>query len=192
MEASIIVGIRSEIKKFIFGRNGHFEPSFVALLIMSIGFFYLIRSISSSTLVYEQINISILISSLFYGYWVLRDRKTPIFFIIKKLLVLSLAVSLVLNVSILNIDRSRSFYVLSWVKNKSISIEKNRLLINIESPEGRNTNAVIQRITEASSRGLLNRTSEEIELTALGEILFFGSNQIAKIFNLSGWFENEK
>lgn len=192
MKASTIVGIRNEIKKFIFGRNGHLEPSFVALLIMSIGFFYLIRSISSSTLVYEQINISILISSLFYGYWVLRYRRTSIFYLMKKFVVLSLAVSLVLNVSILNIDRSRSFYVLSWVKNKSISTEENRLLINIQSAEGRNRRAVIQRITEASSRGLLHRTSEEIELTTLGEILFFGSNQIANIFNLSGWFENEK
>ncbi len=192
MKASIIVAIRGEIKKFMFGRNGYLEPSFVALLMMSIGFFYLIRSTSSSTLVYEQINISILISSLFYAYWVLRHRKTPMFFLMKKFAVLSLAVSLVLNVSILNIDRSRSFYVLSWVKNKSISAEENRFLINIQSPEGGNRQAVIQRITEASSRGLLHSTTEEIELTTLGKILYFGSNQIAHIFNLSGWFENEK
>jgi hypothetical protein len=192
MKASIMVGISREFKKFLFGRNGHFEPSFVAVLVMSIGFLYLIRSISSSSLIYEQINISILISSSFYAFWVLRHRKIPLFFLMKKFVVLSLAVSLVLNLSILNIDRSRSFYVLSWIKNKSISIDENRLLINIQSLEGRNRQAVIQRITEARSRGLLHSTTEEIKLTTLGEVFFFGSNQIAEFYNLSGWFENEK
>lgn len=92
---------------------------------------------------------------------------------------------------LLNIDRSRSFYVLGWIHKQEIQhINQGLELSQVGSPESANIKGVLDRVREQQSRGLVGISNNTYFLTTRGEIMFGMANILARIFNLNGWFEN--
>ncbi len=91
----------------------------------------------------------------------------------------------------LNIDRSRSFYVLSWIsKGEIISTTKGLDLQNVKSTEAENKSAILQRIVEQKSRGLIKKEKNTYKLTEKGNLILNFSELIGKIYDLRGWKMN--
>jgi hypothetical protein len=93
---------------------------------------------------------------------------------------------------LINVDRSRSFYVLSWVVYHEIEISPDGYKLNpITSREKVNQIAITQRIDEQLERGLIKATNSKLELTRKGKLLYKFADQMANIYDLQGWFENK-
>ncbi len=93
--------------------------------------------------------------------------------------------------ALLNVDRSRSFYVLGWVDNGSISGSPSRPnLENVRSEERTDLNAIAVRLQEQSQRGIIEYRNGEFSLSLTGNLLIFSSNLLAKLFKLDGWTKN--
>jgi hypothetical protein len=91
---------------------------------------------------------------------------------------------------LINIDRSRSTYVIAWTKFGWVKIvnkkfQYNEKILNIES----NTAMLDQRILEHKSRKILRITDNEIELLFLGKTIYALANIMSKVFNLVNWKE---
>ena len=93
---------------------------------------------------------------------------------------------------ILNIDRSRSTYVLSWVDKGHISIDVsgNILTNGISSNENLNELATIQRVNENITRGLISVGEDKLHLTMTGKFLLSICEGAAVLFDLEGWKSN--
>jgi len=96
--------------------------------------------------------------------------------------------------SLVNIDRSRSFYVLSWINQELIVIgtpaNSGIDLTLVESPEKMNKPAISQRITEQIQRGNVEITSQTARLTWQGKLILQLANFLANKFHLFGWYQN--
>ena len=106
------------------------------------------------------------------------------------LLALMLSI-LVLPYSLLNVDRSRSFYVLSWVDQGEVSIENGQIVVNVESTEATDTSGVELRLKEQQQRGLIQEANGRYKVTNMGKFILKIANLLAKIFNLKNWEANK-
>jgi len=98
---------------------------------------------------------------------------------------------LVQTQTLLNIDRSRSFFILEWV-NCAPSNQLYVIESKIESFYGKGELAAFNlRLAEHQARGLIVNKGNTIELTPLGVLLFRFSDLTATSFNLSGWKLNK-
>ena len=118
-------------------------------------------------------------------------QKKIVASLISDALILGLAIAFLLNSFLLNIDRSRSFYVLSWVQNEQIDISSTPTKIQIKSRESASLEAVLQRVEENQSRGLISKDSNGLHLTRAGKFLLLTSNVLAHIFVLKNWEANK-
>ncbi len=95
--------------------------------------------------------------------------------------------------TILNIDRSRSFYVLSWINLERIQIRGESYdLSKVDSPEKSNINAIAARIEEQVSRGLVISKNSELQLTRRGELVLWAAELSGDLFHLEYWESNRK
>ena len=154
---------------------------------------YFIRRLSTLDL-FLQINLTFLflgLLTLLYLFY-LNKRKFQL-----QNVVYPLILTLLLNYNfaqfvLINVDRSRSFYVLSWVVNHEIEISPDGYKLNpITSREKVNQIAITQRIDEQLERGLIKATNSKLELTRKGKLLYKFADQLANIYHLQGWFENK-
>ena len=108
------------------------------------------------------------------------------------LMLISLLIMFIIGPNtLLNIDRSRSFYVLSWVNSHSIKIGSNdELIINVKSPEKSNSIAIRERLQEQTERGLIHSNGNKYELTWKGKMAYQIAEVLAKFFALQGWMNN--
>jgi hypothetical protein len=96
-----------------------------------------------------------------------------------------------MTLSLVNIDRSKSFYLLYWVKYYDINTSNNLLNFS-EYPEISdkiNVNDFLIRVNEHSKRGLITQDNNILELTNTGNLLLRIADFLAMIFSLSGWQE---
>ena len=94
--------------------------------------------------------------------------------------------------TLLNIDRSRSLYVLSWVHFHEITyVDKQLALDDVISSEAEVSEAISQRIDEHIARGLIENGEKKISLTPRGELYFEVADMLADIYNLDGWKQNK-
>jgi hypothetical protein len=94
--------------------------------------------------------------------------------------------------TVMNIDRSRSFYVLSWADNKGISVDKSgELILNVRSPEKMNVVSIKERVEEQYSRGLIKLQDDTYILTTKGRFMLTMANSIASFYDLEGWAKNK-
>lgn len=167
-----------------------FVLAFEALSIVA---FKIIHSLYPSTLIYDQIfYISIFVLGacmiLFRFFYTLNLDKV----------IASLCLAMVLmslnQTFLLNIDRSRSTFVLAWVdKNLVFSDNKNQIYFNgVESLENLNQKASAQRVLENVQRGLIEPIDRSFRLTASGKFLLRICEFSADFFDLRGWKENSK
>jgi hypothetical protein len=108
-----------------------------------------------------------------------------------KTIILTLIFYLVYSFLLVNIDRSRSFYVLSWVKIYKISSNYPYDLSQIKSSEAINKFAITQRLTEQKNRKLIYDDGKYLKLTKSGNLILNLSNLLARVFKLENWFINK-
>jgi hypothetical protein len=163
-----------------------FEIVFLQILI-----FFFIRRLHAEGLIFEQIFLSAIISIILIIIYKYSQVKNDIF----KLMYLALLIACLFQFIFVNIDRSRSFYVISWVKNYDISIISGALIVNegfIQSSEFSNSLAIKNRIDEQIVRGIIDINSEnDLKLSIYGDAIYTISNTLSNIFNLSGWQQNK-
>ena len=93
---------------------------------------------------------------------------------------------------LINVDRSRSFYVLSWINTYEIDSELSKSQFDqIRSPEKSSLDSINKRISEQVSRGLVFKSGEGLELTIFGRACLHISDFFAKWFKLNGWYQNK-
>lgn len=101
---------------------------------------------------------------------------------------LSVAIAFILITStLINIDRSRSVFVLKWVNQygqSGTSIEELQKSKNFSSSE---KSAVEQRIREQEQMKLLNSKNGKVYISELGKIAIFLFERIAALENLQGY-----
>ena len=107
-----------------------------------------------------------------------------------KTIILTLIFYFVYSFLLINIDRSRSFYIISWVKNYQISSDYPYDLSQIKSSEAINQFAINQRLTEQINRQLISDEGKFLKVTELGNLVLNLSNLLARVFNLNNWFLN--
>jgi hypothetical protein len=90
--------------------------------------------------------------------------------------------------TLLNVDRSRSFYVLSWIDSGKITYSAKGFKVTAKSPEADDEAGVIQRVLEQQSRGLVHES--EMKLTSKGKLTLEIANRLSWLFDLENWTLN--
>jgi hypothetical protein len=112
----------------------------------------------------------------------------------KKIFFIPLVMALIFynltTATLINIDRSRSFYVLAWLDAGLLTVDSQGNMRNFAiSKEAMNMDAISERLEE--HRGRLFVTNDN-RLSLLGKETVKASNFLAKVFSLDGWFRNSK
>jgi hypothetical protein len=94
--------------------------------------------------------------------------------------------------SLVNIDRSRSFYVLSWVDRGLVSNVDGKFdLSRVMSDEKWNLKGIESRFFEQISRGLITSQGPRYRLTKMGFVYLKFAEISADIFKLKNWESNK-
>ena len=98
---------------------------------------------------------------------------------------------LVFPYALLNIDRSRSFYVLSWVDQGKVYVENGQIILEVSSTESTDIAGVGSRLKEQEQRGLIREANGVFKVTNTGKLMLLIANSLAKLFNLTNWEANK-
>ncbi len=161
-----------------------FFKNLLVLTILNIFIFYLLQIYIINSLVFEKVTFSSLTLAIFL-------------IIIKKInyqrLTIILTIYICLTQLFVNIDRSKSFYVLYWIENNEIEYDLTNLTFLVKVPDiNSRTNEFdfIQRVQEHKIRGLVTQNGKRISLTSAGKVILKISDLSAKFFRLKGWVGN--
>jgi len=142
-------------------------------------------------LLFEQIVLSSLCSlfSILILRYFFNKQKILELFIVG--LIGALTFFMLSSFSLVNIDRSRSFYVLAWADEGKIRTSVEMLdLSNVVSLEKSNVIAIKTRIDEQVARGLIVEKEGLFGLTKYGKLYLKISKFLAATYNLQNWHEN--
>jgi hypothetical protein len=93
--------------------------------------------------------------------------------------------------TLLNIDRSRSFFLIAWVDQGKVGVtNEGYSFLKVSSPEKLNHNGMVQRVDEQLSRGILKKENGELALTGKGRLVLETSQFLAREYKLIGWLLN--
>jgi hypothetical protein len=98
---------------------------------------------------------------------------------------------LVQTQTLLNIDRSRSYFILEWIEcspSKELLLVQSKVGATFGAGE---IKAFDLRLVEQETRGFISREGNNVNLTRMGSTLFKFSEISAGAFNLSGWEANK-
>ena len=152
--------------------------------------FSIIHSIVRTTLIFDLVNLLTLLylsgaSIIFWRYHKISSE------LIGFMIFAAIALGLLFNSVVLNIDRSRSFYVLGWVRSDEIRLENAGYDLSlVHSEEKLSKKAITVRINEQISRGLIRKDSHKISVSLSGKVITSAADSFAKFFHLAGWFSN--
>jgi hypothetical protein len=169
------------------------NPVFIVLLsfISGIVVFIFIRNLMPLQDIFTQIlAVTFVIFSLnFLALLFISYSRWQINFLIS--ITISLIFLVFSQAQVLNIDRSRSFYVLSWVDQEIITLDGSEIGFDrICSSEMNNPQAIQMRLVEQDARGFVIQSGPNLRLTVLGNLQLFLAEKFATVFNLRNWFEN--
>jgi hypothetical protein len=92
---------------------------------------------------------------------------------------------------LVNVDRSRSIFVLSWVGNNLVKIEPPGYDLSlIKSYASKDYEGIEMRLNEHMKRNLIQTNGSQVSLTSYGSILLGIIEFSAKFFNLQGFYKN--
>jgi hypothetical protein len=144
-----------------------------------------------NNLLFEQIILGSFLVFIVISLWQKFIAKKSILTILIILLLSMSAEILVEQSTILNIDRSRSFYVLAWTHKNLISFENGVLdLTQVQSDEKLGVTGIETRINEQISRGLITKRGSELKLSNFGMVYYFCAEKIAFVYRLDNWATN--
>ena len=90
--------------------------------------------------------------------------------------------------TLLNVDRSRSYYIIGWVHNQKVSIDNGVLNYErVHSIEKSNPRAMTERLEEQISRGYIHNEGETLQLSMSGQTLYSLAQLLSKIYSLTNW-----
>jgi hypothetical protein len=163
---------------------------FLATLVMLV-IFFIVRIVNQSSLIFDQLLLCgfVTLLLLFIGRRYGKNKLLSNF----EIFLLVVSITFASQSVFLNIDRSRSFYVLSWIQNNHLTYVNGEIdLSRVESQEKANESAIRDRINEQLIRGYLIKSQSGVQLSKRGLLVLTVSNHLAEFFNLKGWFENYK
>lgn len=96
----------------------------------------------------------------------------------------------ILSFSLLNIDRSRSIYLLKWISVSESSILTPNAFIDSHAQSEQDIRDLTQRLHEQEALGSVSLDSDSLKLTALGRIIVTSSYFLAKFESLDGFNSN--
>lgn len=157
----------------------------------SFAIFRLIHTLKPSTLIFDQlliISIIIILSYAVINRVVLRMNFEKLVAIV----CLGLFLTFLNQAFVLNVDRSRTTYVLAWIDKGFVSTTlAGEIQVNgVSSPENQNVEGSVQRIKENIERGLVKVEGERVSLTTAGNLLLKIIQITADLFRLEGWHKN--
>ena len=157
----------------------------------SFAIFRVIHSLNPSTLIFDQlliISIVIIISYALMSRVFLRMNFEKLVAIV----CLGLFLTFLNQAFVLNVDRSRTTYVLAWIDKGFVSrtITGEIQVNGVSSPENQNVEGSVQRIEENIQRGLVKVEGERVSLTSTGSLLLKIIQITADLFRLEGWHKN--
>lgn len=164
----------------------------VAISITIIGFCLLafIRIFDPNTFLFIQILIlSILLLITLYSYTTKRKGKLGVTLRGRELISVVIMFTL-LSFSLLNIDRSRSVYLLKWVSVSEKSELTSQEFINSRANSKLDVRDLTQRVQEQKSIRTISIYEDQIKLTSLGKIIVWTSNFAGSFQNLKGYKSN--
>ncbi len=175
--------------------SNEIKPVLVRILVANVlGFFilYLFRATNIlGQLLFEQIIISALFIIVVITWFFLSRKSWGTNFVLE-IFVSSLLFVNVASFGLVNIDRSRSFYVLSWIQESAVyRVDSNLDLNKVASKERLNLDAIQLRVDEQVSRGLVFLDGNKYQLTGLGKMYLSAANTAAKIYKLENWVKNQ-
>ena len=166
--------------------------NFLGTILLFNALFYVLRQFNQTSLVFDQLNmigaLCFFIILFFRSLTKKREKK-----IIESMLIV-IVIVLSSQSILLNVDRSRSTFVLSWISLNKVEYKLNELdLSKVQSPESSNPDAINNRIEEQLSRGLIEMSDENKPyLTYRGKFILWTSELLSKAFHLNGWEKNAK
>ncbi len=158
--------------------------------LFSVASLFLLRRVYAPALLFESIIASIFVTLLvlFAVFLIFKCYKLMKF---ESLICIFLSLSIFYSISfstIMNTDRSKSLYVLSWIHDQGPITEANLAKL-LEKKYGQYDSAYIsQRILEQTRRGVFKINDGEISVTELGRIYWNCAEVFALVFNLTGWY----
>ena len=154
---------------------------------------FILRNSNSRGAVDYQINLSFLLTALIVAVFCLVFVRLNRSVVLVYALILGLVCAyLTTTLALLNVDRSRSFYVLAWVDQYELSSSENeRDFSPVQSEEVQALNPINSRITEQINRGFISTERKTLELTNKGKFALSSAEFFAKYFRLSGWHRNK-
>jgi hypothetical protein len=144
-------------------------------------------------LLFEQIiytNLSVSALYLVFRKHIRKQFNLSIQDVIQLIVIGFLASCLIVPNILLNVDRSRSFYVLAWVDAGKVSHKNGEFVIRAESLEASDKAGVIQRIAEQQDRGLIQE--DQMTLTAKGKFFLDLADFLSRVFKLENWKLNSR
>lgn len=156
--------------------------SFFSLLIISVW-----RIFDTKTFLFTQI-VTISSVVLFFSYGLANLKtKSWTFFIRGNEMLAGLMVFVVLSSSLINVDRSRSIFVLKWISSsQELGISESELALKHQE-SGIGTTAISQRVREQIQIGTVAIESNKLHLTLRGRVILRISFILSDLANLKGF-----
>jgi|688.fasta_scaffold678286_1 hypothetical protein len=164
----------------------------VAMSISLTGFFLLalIRLFDSNTFLFIQISIlSVSLLVILYIYTAQRKNRLSVALQGRELVSVVVMFTL-LSFSLLNIDRSRSVYLLKWVSISEKSETTFQVFIDSRANSKLDVRDLTQRLNEQKSLKTISIHENQIELTLFGRFIVWTSNFVGSFQNLKGYKSN--
>ena len=148
------------------------------------------RKLKPNSDLFNQINIASLLCGVSLFLFLLLRKK-----LCYENFLLIFLVSLMFFIShqmvLLNIDRSRSYYVIGWVHAGNVGV-KNDLYTydDVVSFEKKNIEASNMRIREQIDRGVMVKMEDTLKLTFTGAAMYKTAEILSRVFGLENWKAN--
>ena len=155
------------------------------------------RSCTSLDLIlFEEIIFASLAAAFIVACSLLSLKKKRLLMMTQKTWVYTILLGLFISLFLLpntlvNVDRSRSLYVLSWVAEDKIEVLDGSLIVRALSHESSDDRGVRLRLDEQIERGLITQSGNKFELTSRGEFTLQVANTLGALFNLQNWDLNK-
>ena len=159
---------------------------------LSVAILYFLQFFNVQILLYEKILLATLLGitfQLIVHYYTNRNNLKLVLnfeFLVSILLSSIIFYSFCFS-TILNVDRSKSLYVLLWVHDLG-PVSEIELAKKISVKYGVfDRDTYEQRIEEQIQRGLISTSAGKLNLTQKGNLIYESANSLAHLFKLAGW-----
>ncbi len=148
---------------------------------LNLTIFLTLQFLIENSLIFEKISLSsVLTTILLVTIKKINYQRFSILLIVYILMILSLV----------NVDRSKSFYILHWVNDNEITYFENGSINLSQFPDINQRISEVDfvgRVEEHKKRGLITQNRGSIKLTEFGISLLSVANFLAELFKLDGW-----